>query len=246
MLRHLSCSAAWQTHTATCRRQTGRRVAETLVRPDSPSAAVAHTKPVGDFHQPHTVAILLLAGDLSDVLLAHFSWYTFAALQRVYKHYDLPLRHPAIKLRRASFSSYGGGASQKSSNSDTLLRCSETKAAASQVFHKKLKPAAAAPSYQAAPCLLVQLRPSHFSIVQNITPLACCMLQCYTPRHMQHSCNCMIYICFAICTGILICFCRRAVQRRRFLPAGHRSGGAADDQRHPGHVLVRPADAENS
>jgi hypothetical protein len=84
------------------------------------------------------------AGDLGDLLLAHSSWYTFAALQvvtslpllrllgnctrgtllpsrdapqldvfaalqRVYKHYDLPLRHPGIRLRRASFSSYAGG-----------------------------------------------------------------------------------------------------------------------------------------
>ena len=34
--------------------------------------------------------------------------YTYAAMQRIYKHYDLPLHDPAIRLRRASFSSYAG------------------------------------------------------------------------------------------------------------------------------------------
>lgn len=58
------------------------------------------------------MCIFNFAGDLSDLLLSHSSWYTFAAMQRIYKHYDLPLRHPAIKLRRASFSSYAGGCQQ--------------------------------------------------------------------------------------------------------------------------------------
>lgn len=30
-------------------------------------------------------------------------------MQRIYKHYDLPLAEPAIRLRRQSCSSYAGG-----------------------------------------------------------------------------------------------------------------------------------------
>ncbi len=32
-------------------------------------------------------------------------------MQRIYKHYDMPLNHPAIELQKASFSSYAGAQS---------------------------------------------------------------------------------------------------------------------------------------
>jgi Phospholipase B len=40
--------------------------------------------------------------------MSHSSWFTYAAMQRIYKHYDLQLRHPGIRSRRSSFSSYAG------------------------------------------------------------------------------------------------------------------------------------------
>ena len=48
------------------------------------------------------------AGDLSDLLMAHASWFTYAGMTRIYKHYHLALRHPAIRSQAASFSSYAG------------------------------------------------------------------------------------------------------------------------------------------
>ena len=43
--------------------------------------------------------------------MAHSSWFTYAGMTRIYKHYELALRHPAVRMQKASFSSYGGGAS---------------------------------------------------------------------------------------------------------------------------------------
>jgi len=41
--------------------------------------------------------------------MAHSSWFTYAGMTRIYKHHDFALRHPAVRMQKASFSSYGGG-----------------------------------------------------------------------------------------------------------------------------------------
>ena len=48
------------------------------------------------------------AGDLGDLLMAHSSWFTYAGMTRIYKHYEFALRHPAMRMQKASFSSYAG------------------------------------------------------------------------------------------------------------------------------------------
>lgn len=48
------------------------------------------------------------AGDLSDLLMAHASWFTYAGMTRIYKHYHTALHHPAVRTQSASFSSYAG------------------------------------------------------------------------------------------------------------------------------------------
>ena len=46
--------------------------------------------------------------------MAHSSWFTYAGMTRIYKHYEFALRHPAVRMQKASFSSYAG-------EPDTLL-----------------------------------------------------------------------------------------------------------------------------
>ena len=41
--------------------------------------------------------------------MAHSSWFTYAGMTRIYKHHEFALRHPAVRMQKASFSSYGGG-----------------------------------------------------------------------------------------------------------------------------------------
>ena len=40
--------------------------------------------------------------------MAHSSWFTYAGMTRIYKHYSFALRHPAMRMQKASFSSYAG------------------------------------------------------------------------------------------------------------------------------------------
>jgi len=40
--------------------------------------------------------------------MAHSSWFTYAGMTRIYKHHEFALRHPAVRMQKASFSSYGG------------------------------------------------------------------------------------------------------------------------------------------
>jgi hypothetical protein len=40
--------------------------------------------------------------------MAHSSWFTYAGMTRIYKHYEFALRHPAMRMQKASFSSYAG------------------------------------------------------------------------------------------------------------------------------------------
>jgi hypothetical protein len=49
----------------------------------------------------HCSALVRVNGDLSDILMAHTTWFSFAFMARVYKFYDLA-------GRRAAFSSYPG------------------------------------------------------------------------------------------------------------------------------------------
>lgn len=54
----------------------------------------------------HCSALVRVTPDLSDLLMAHSTWDTFRAMNRIYKTYDLRLRDPAVAVRRMSFSSY--------------------------------------------------------------------------------------------------------------------------------------------
>lgn len=40
--------------------------------------------------------------------MAHASWFTYAGMTRIYKHYHTALHLPGIRTQSASFSSYAG------------------------------------------------------------------------------------------------------------------------------------------
>ncbi|EFN52707.1 hypothetical protein CHLNCDRAFT_36792 [Chlorella variabilis] len=63
-------------------------------------------------------AVVRVTPDLSDLLLGHSAWFTFGALVRIYKHYDVALHSQELPLRRMSFSSYPG---ELSSDDDFYL-----------------------------------------------------------------------------------------------------------------------------
>ncbi|KAL4451415.1 hypothetical protein ABPG77_009487 [Micractinium sp. CCAP 211/92] len=63
-------------------------------------------------------ALVRVTPDFSDLLMGHSAWFTFGGMVRIYKHYSLQLHHPALRLRRMSFSSYPG---ELSSDDDFCL-----------------------------------------------------------------------------------------------------------------------------
>eukprot|EP01130_Rhizamoeba_saxonica_P018914 TRINITY_DN9644_c0_g1_i1.p1 TRINITY_DN9644_c0_g1~~TRINITY_DN9644_c0_g1_i1.p1 ORF type:complete len:541 (-),score=112.21 TRINITY_DN9644_c0_g1_i1:31-1566(-) len=56
----------------------------------------------------HCSAFVKVPGDLSDLWSAHSSWFTYQAMNRIYKHYYLDLEGDFIASRKFSFSSYPG------------------------------------------------------------------------------------------------------------------------------------------
>jgi hypothetical protein len=62
-----------------------------------------------DANSTHCSALIKVTGDLSDLFIAHSTWYPFPVMLRVYKHYDFSgLADASILGRRLSFSSYPG------------------------------------------------------------------------------------------------------------------------------------------
>eukprot|EP01100_Stratorugosa_tubuloviscum_P012939 TRINITY_DN628_c1_g6_i1.p1 TRINITY_DN628_c1_g6~~TRINITY_DN628_c1_g6_i1.p1 ORF type:complete len:562 (+),score=236.53 TRINITY_DN628_c1_g6_i1:48-1688(+) len=56
----------------------------------------------------HCSAIIKVPGDFSDVFSSHSSWFTYQAMNRIYKHYSFNLKSPTIAAKQTSFSSYPG------------------------------------------------------------------------------------------------------------------------------------------
>ncbi|KAL4420666.1 hypothetical protein ABPG75_010322 [Micractinium tetrahymenae] len=99
---------------------------EALGSEDHGAAAAARRwaslSPHGLLTELHSVgrcsAVVRVTPDFSDLLMGHSAWFTFGGLVRIYKHYSFQLHHPALRLRRMSFSSYPG---ELSSDDDFYL-----------------------------------------------------------------------------------------------------------------------------
>ncbi|KAJ8251612.1 hypothetical protein GJAV_G00223210 [Gymnothorax javanicus] len=64
-----------------------------------------------DFRTPgmgHCSALIKMLPGFENLLLAHSSWYTYAATLRIYKHWDFRVSEPSTATGRMSFSSYPG------------------------------------------------------------------------------------------------------------------------------------------
>jgi len=56
----------------------------------------------------HCSGFIKVPGDLSDLFSAHSSWFTYGAMNRIYKHYNFLLTSDFIAATQVSFSSYPG------------------------------------------------------------------------------------------------------------------------------------------
>jgi len=56
----------------------------------------------------HCSALIKVPGDLSDLWTAHSSWFTYGAMNRIYKHYFFDLKASFVSAKKMSFSSYPG------------------------------------------------------------------------------------------------------------------------------------------
>ncbi|KAI1886721.1 hypothetical protein AGOR_G00198710 [Albula goreensis] len=56
----------------------------------------------------HCSALIKMLPGYENLLLAHSSWYTYAATMRIYKHWDFRLTEPHAATGKMSFSSYPG------------------------------------------------------------------------------------------------------------------------------------------
>eukprot|EP01116_Phalansterium_solitarium_P025523 TRINITY_DN9808_c0_g1_i1.p1 TRINITY_DN9808_c0_g1~~TRINITY_DN9808_c0_g1_i1.p1 ORF type:complete len:527 (-),score=200.75 TRINITY_DN9808_c0_g1_i1:373-1953(-) len=56
----------------------------------------------------HCSALVKLAPDLSDLWAGQSAWFTYGAMNRIYKHYYLDLNAPFVATKKMSFSSYPG------------------------------------------------------------------------------------------------------------------------------------------
>uniref|UniRef100_A0A8C9T9I2 Phospholipase B-like n=1 Tax=Scleropages formosus TaxID=113540 RepID=A0A8C9T9I2_SCLFO len=56
----------------------------------------------------HCSALIKMLPGFENLLLAHSSWYTYAATLRIYKHWDFNLMEPHAATGKLSFSSYPG------------------------------------------------------------------------------------------------------------------------------------------
>ncbi|KAM6950993.1 phospholipase B-like 1 [Aplochiton taeniatus] len=65
----------------------------------------------GQFRMPgmgHCSALIKVLAGYENLLVAHSSWYTYAATMRIYKHWDFRLADPHTATGKMSFSSYPG------------------------------------------------------------------------------------------------------------------------------------------
>eukprot|EP01061_Rhynchopus_euleeides_P031823 TRINITY_DN526_c0_g1_i3.p2 TRINITY_DN526_c0_g1~~TRINITY_DN526_c0_g1_i3.p2 ORF type:complete len:536 (+),score=260.16 TRINITY_DN526_c0_g1_i3:43-1650(+) len=53
-------------------------------------------------------SIIKVTGNFSDLFMGHSSWYTYAATNRVFKHYNLGYTSSNVAAKKVSFSSYPG------------------------------------------------------------------------------------------------------------------------------------------
>jgi len=56
----------------------------------------------------HCSAIIKVTGNFSDMFMGHSSWYTYAATNRIFKHYHFAFNADEVAAQRVSFSSYPG------------------------------------------------------------------------------------------------------------------------------------------
>lgn len=67
--------------------------------------------PPGEYRQPpmgHCSALIKMLPGFENLLLAHSSWYTYAATMRIFKHWDFNVQQPLVATGKMSFSSYPG------------------------------------------------------------------------------------------------------------------------------------------
>jgi hypothetical protein len=56
----------------------------------------------------HCSGLVKVTGDLSDILMAHSSWFYFSNTNRIYKYYSFDYSDNAVAAKNVSFSSYPG------------------------------------------------------------------------------------------------------------------------------------------
>jgi hypothetical protein len=56
----------------------------------------------------HCSGLIKILPDFSDIFIGHSSWFSYAAMNRIYKHYYFNLVEPFIASKKISFSSYPG------------------------------------------------------------------------------------------------------------------------------------------
>ena len=56
----------------------------------------------------HCTALIKVLPDLSDLLFAHSSWFSYSAMNRIYKHYFFQVSEKSTAAKKISFSSYPG------------------------------------------------------------------------------------------------------------------------------------------
>ncbi|ELV10131.1 Phospholipase B-like 1 [Tupaia chinensis] len=56
----------------------------------------------------HCSALIKVLPGFENIFFAHSSWYTYAAMLRIYKHWDFNIKDPDTSSSRLSFSSYPG------------------------------------------------------------------------------------------------------------------------------------------
>ena len=58
--------------------------------------------------QGHCSGLIKVTGDMSDLFLAHSSWFTYSNTDRIFKHYNFQFKDVSTSSRKISFSSYPG------------------------------------------------------------------------------------------------------------------------------------------
>ena len=74
---------------------------DTLKRTDWMSLNQAEAE---NLHQKsgHCSALIKVTGNMSDLFLAHSSWYTYSNMNRIFKHYNLQFKDESTKSRKLS------------------------------------------------------------------------------------------------------------------------------------------------